>query len=183
MSIPLIQTKRAHLAVLRPDQVSLLVDYINKNKEHLAPWDPLRSPEYYALESCKERLTAEWKAFQEQRSLCLFAFKRDGTAIIGRISFTNIVRGPFQACHLGYSIDSDFQGQGLMTELLEAAIDYVFTELKLHRIMANYLPRNKASARVLEKLGFEIEGKARAYLKIAGNWEDHILSSKINPQD
>lgn len=183
MSIPRIQTKRAYLTVLHPDQVSLVVDYINKNKEHLAPWDPLRSPEYFALESCAERLASEWKAFQEERGLCLYAFKRDESEIIGRISFTNIVRGPFQACHLGYSIGSKVQGQGLMTELLEAAIDHVFTELKLHRIMANYLPRNKASARVLEKLGFEIEGKARAYLKIAGNWEDHILSSKINPQD
>jgi ribosomal-protein-alanine N-acetyltransferase len=47
--------------------------------------------------------------------------------------------------------------------------------------MANYMPENKRSARVLEKLGFEKEGMARDYLKIAGEWRDHVLTAKINP--
>jgi len=42
------------------------------------------------------------------------------------------------------------------------------------------MPHNAASERVLFKLGFEKEGIARKYLKIAGKWEDHILTSKIN---
>ena len=41
--------------------------------------------------------------------------------------------------------------------------------------MASYLPRNDRSGVLLKRLGFEIEGKARAYLRINGRWEDHIL--------
>ena len=68
-----------------------------------------------------------------------------------------------------------------MTEIVDASVSYVFQELNLHRIMANYVPENSRSARVLEKLGFEKEGLAKSYLKIAGRWRDHVLTSKLNP--
>ena len=67
-----------------------------------------------------------------------------------------------------------------MYEALTAAIDYVFTDLKLHRIMANYIPVNERSARLLRRLGFTVEGYARDYLFIAGEWRDHILTSLTN---
>ncbi len=67
-------------------------------------------------------------------------------------------------------------------EVLNASLSYVFDELNLHRVMASYIPHNIKSAIILEKLGFEREGLARSYLKIAGKWQDHILTSKINPK-
>ncbi|MGF6790205.1 RimJ/RimL family protein N-acetyltransferase [Paraburkholderia sp. 35.1] len=48
------------------------------------------------------------------------------------------------------------------------AIDHVFSTLQLHRVTANYRPDNLRSARLLERLGFENEGLARAYPKIDG---------------
>ncbi|WP_234923777.1 GNAT family N-acetyltransferase, partial [Aeromonas veronii] len=71
--------------------------------------------------------------------------------------------------------------QGVMREVLSAAIDYLFREHDLHRIMACYMPANQRSGALLERLGFEREGFARAYLMINGRWEDHILTSLINP--
>jgi [ribosomal protein S5]-alanine N-acetyltransferase len=100
--------------------------------------------------------------------------------MLGECNFTNIVRGPFQACHLGFSIDQAAQGQGLMQEALESAIDFAFTRGQLHRIMANYRPENLRSGQLLRRLNFEEEGRARAYLKIAGEWRDHILTFRIN---
>jgi [ribosomal protein S5]-alanine N-acetyltransferase len=44
------------------------------------------------------------------------------------------------------------------------------------------MPANTRSARLLERLGFEREGMARAYLKIADKWEDHVLTARINPK-
>ena len=101
--------------------------------------------------------------------------------MIGSCNFGNIVKGIFQACHLGYSIAKKHEGQGLMAEALQAGIDYIFETRGLHRIMANHVPGNLRSARLLEKLGFEREGYARAYLKIGGKWEDHVLNALINP--
>ena len=70
-----------------------------------------------------------------------------------------------------------------MFEMLQAAIDYVFSEYNLHRIMANYIPTNSRSENLLNKLGFQKEGLAKSYLKIAGSWQDHVLTSKINPNE
>lgn len=100
--------------------------------------------------------------------------------IVGDCNFTNIVRGPFQACHLGFSLAKRFEGQGLMREALTSAITYIFDEVGLHRIMANFRPENIRSERLLKRLGFEREGMARSYLRINGVWADHVLTSLIN---
>ena len=102
--------------------------------------------------------------------------------VIGICNFTQIFRGPFQACYLGYNISAGHEGKGLMSEALKKAIQYMFEKQKIHRIMANYMPSNEKSARLLSKLGFTIEGFAKDYLFINGKWEDHTLTSLINQQ-
>jgi ribosomal-protein-alanine N-acetyltransferase len=102
------------------------------------------------------------------------------THVIGTCSISNIARGVFQSCHMGYSVDRSFEGQGNMQELAEYTIEYVFTELKLHRIIANHMPENKRSEALLQRLGFEREGYAKRFLQIDGEWEDHVLNSLIN---
>ena len=83
---------------------------------------------------------------------------------------------------LGYQIDRQFEGQGLMHEALTAAIDYMFTGQKLHRINANYRPENARSGRLLARLGFQIDGYAKKFLFVDGDWRDHILTSRTNDQ-
>jgi ribosomal-protein-alanine N-acetyltransferase len=100
---------------------------------------------------------------------------------LGTIAFTQIARGPFQSCMLGYALAREAQGRGLMHEGLRAAIDHVFGAMRLHRIQANYVPTNERSGRVLRRLGFAVEGYARDYLFIGGAWRDHILTALINP--
>ena len=87
------------------------------------------------------------------------------------------------ACNMGYSVAQTLQGQGLMLEVASASIRYMFDVQGLHRIMANHLPSNVRSERLLARLGFEREGYARAYLKIAGQWQDMVLNSLISPLD
>jgi len=53
----------------------------------------------------------------------------------------------------------------------------------VHRIHANYMPHNRRSGAVLRRLGFVVDGFARDYLQINGRWEDHVLTSLINPRD
>jgi ribosomal-protein-alanine N-acetyltransferase len=69
-----------------------------------------------------------------------------------------------------------------MSEALTAAIPYVFQNVNLHRIAATYMPRNQRSGRLLKSQGFEIEGYAKDYLMINDQWEDHILTSRINSE-
>jgi len=102
--------------------------------------------------------------------------------VAGIINFNEITRGAFQACYMGYDLSGRYEGQGLMTEGLRAAIDYAFSMLNLHRIMANYQPYNTRSGNVLKRLGFVIEGTVKDYLFLKGEWKDHVLTSLINHQ-
>jgi ribosomal-protein-alanine N-acetyltransferase len=68
-----------------------------------------------------------------------------------------------------------------MTEALKPALRFMFMDMNLHRIGANYMPRNQRSGNLLRRLGFVVEGYARDYLLINGTWEDHILTSLTNP--
>lgn len=157
--------------------------YVRDNSDHLAPWSPPHPPGIGDAAYWTERLAIHRREAEEQRSLRFCLIERDSDRIIGVAAFTNIVRGPFQACNLGYAIDHRFEGRGLMTEALRAAIDHAFGALGLHRIMANHLPENERSARLLARLGFRREGLAERYLFIAGAWRDHVLNALVNPSD
>jgi hypothetical protein len=84
---------------------------------------------------------------------------------------------------------SDTTGMPLITERLvlempqpaKASRILRYLESK-HKIMANYMPSNNRSAAVLRRCGFTVEGLARDYLRINGEWRDHVLTSRINPQ-
>ncbi|BAJ01110.1 ribosomal protein S5-alanine N-acetyltransferase [Shewanella violacea] len=194
--VPRIKTARCMLTLLQHYDHQVLRDYYRDNREHLSPWEPLRGKEYFSEFSVRKRLQASNELFANGGAVHFVAFLGDESVpehgeenvtackeIIGVCNFSNVVRGPFQACNLGYSIAEKYLGQGLMGEILSAAIDYMFKEHGLHRIMANYIPENKPSGKLLASLGFETEGLAKSYLQIAGQWQDHILTSKLNPAD
>ncbi|HYI62860.1 MAG TPA: GNAT family protein [Acidimicrobiales bacterium] len=92
----------------------------------------------------------------------------------GEINLNTIQRGPFQNAYVGYWIDEAVAGRGLMPEAVVVLARYAFEELGLHRLQISVIPRNRASRRVPEKLGFRDEGVAQRYLEINGEWEDHI---------
>lgn len=157
--------------------------YLLENQNYLQPWEPLRHAAFFEPYAVAERLQEMAQRNINQDALHLLLFGQGSDELVGVCNFTNIVRGVFQACHLGYSIAERCQGQGLMREGLTAAIEHVFQNLKLHRIMANYRPENTRSACLLSRLGFQREGEARSYLQINGAWCDHVLTALINPAD
>ncbi|MDD5332839.1 MAG: GNAT family N-acetyltransferase [Rhodoferax sp.] len=179
---PCIETPRCVLTLLCPDNVALLSDYREKNRSHLAPWEPAADPRVSLAEACRQAARRSWQGYAEGSALQFVAVSRASQRMVAGCNFTNIVRGPLQACHLGYSVDQELQGQGLMREVAEAAIRHMFDSVGLHRIMANHMPANRRSENLLRALGFEREGYARTYLKIAGKWEDMVLNALVNPR-
>ena len=182
MSVIAIPCERVTLCILSPRQAGLVELYYLENREHLKPWEPAKQERFYSLDQHFDRLKLFRKEFKAGQS-CHFAVLENASGrMIGMCNFSNIVRGVFQACHLGYAIAASHQGGGYMHEAVQAGIGYMFDVVQLHRIMANYMPRNERSARLLERLGFEKEGYAKSYLLINGTWEDHILTSLVNPK-
>lgn len=183
MTIPQITTARTRITLLEPQHARLLQHYCDSNRAHLAPWEPVRPPGYYTLAACEQRLRDSFQLAQENRGFQFAILDPASAAMIGACNFNNIVRGVFQACHLGYSIAATHQGQGLMFEALQSLLNFVFDELDLHRVMANYIAHNERSGKLLARLGFEREGYAKKYLKIAGQWQDHVLTAKVRERD
>ncbi|AHX12435.1 alanine acetyltransferase [Dyella jiangningensis] len=174
-----IHTPRTLVRVVDAGDAQRLLRYRVQNREHLAPWEPLRDSSYYTLDHCIRTLADAREAMRLDRVYPFVVLDLAGADIIANFTFANIVRGAFQACHLGYSVAASRQGQGLMYEALSAVMPWAFRELDMHRVMANYMPRNERSGRLLERLGFEREGYAKRYLQIAGMWEDHVLTARI----
>jgi ribosomal-protein-alanine N-acetyltransferase len=177
-----IATERVTLTPVTQSDIAALVDYQLENRAHLAPWEPLWPDSCFSSSETGVRVEAAQQAAVAGSALSLVIRFHEGE-LIGRCSFTNLVRGPFQACHLGFSIARRFEGKGLMREALIAATNFMFEREGLHRIMANFRPENIRSERLLTSIGFRREGFARSYLQINGRWADHVLTSMINPAD
>lgn len=175
-----VYTNRANIRLVSQADADLLLDYYVTNRVHLAQWEAARDREFYTLSNMENLLRQREQEHEQGSAYHFAAFAPDDSEILALCSYTNVLRGIFQACYLGYSVSKTYEGKGIMTELLKVTNEFVFDELKLHRVMANYIPSNKRSAALLEKLGFEKEGEAKSYLKIAGKWQDHILTAKIN---
>jgi ribosomal-protein-alanine N-acetyltransferase len=180
MALLELHSARLDLVVLSPAQAELESAYHLDNQQHLAPWSPLRPADYYSTEQVRLRLEQQAVAYGFGNAVHFALLEKASGQMIGTCNFTGIMRGAFQACYLGYSLAAAHQGRGLMHEALQTAIGHMFDELKLHRIMANYIPDNQRSAALLQRLGFEREGYARAYLQIAGRWQDHVLTARVN---
>ncbi len=180
----MLQTARCQLSLLQPDNAHLLLAYRQRNLAHLSPWEPPPNPDDGTLQDACQRAAAKSaQAYTDGVAVHFIATDPQTGAMLAACNFTNTVRGIFQACHLGYSVDQAWQGRGLMHEVIQAGIAYMFDTQGLHRIMANHLPSNVRSEQLLRRLGFEREGYARAYLKIAGRWQDHVLNALVNPKD
>ncbi|HEU4577898.1 MAG TPA: GNAT family N-acetyltransferase [Polyangiaceae bacterium] len=178
-----LRTERLRLCLPDPSWAPALSDYYLRNADHFAPYCPRRPPGFHSPEAWRERATAAREASLSGQALHLLLFRADASEdrIIGDVNFTNVVRGVFQAAYLGYQLDREHVGRGLMYEALAASIAHVFRHMQLHRLMANYVPSNERSGRLLRKLGFNVEGYARDYLFLDGAWKDHVLTSLINP--
>ncbi len=181
-----ITTPRLQLRPATAADANALLHYHLTNRTHFKPWQPLRDDNFYTLAATEQRLLDMEGQMAAGNALYLLLWKadtHDTQTLLGECNFTNIIHGPFQACYLGFSIDQASEGQGLMREALHSAIEFMFSHGNLHRIMANYRPENLRSGQLLQRLGFETEGRARAYLKINGEWCDHILTALINDSD
>lgn len=179
----MITTQRLSLMLMHDVPPEILLQYYADNQAHLVPWEPRREGAFYTLDYWQHQLELSRCGYHEGREyrwIAQFPDADEHDGVIGICNFTGIIRGSFQACYLGYSVGQVHEGQGYMSEMLTAAIAYMFDQVGLHRIMANYLPHNERSGQLLARLGFEREGYARDYLQIAGRWEDHILTAKVN---
>jgi ribosomal-protein-alanine N-acetyltransferase len=162
---------------VRPEDCEELAALYLANRDFLAPFEPVRPPEFFTADGQRERL-------QRQLDDETFPFAIvDDSAIAGTINLFHIMRESLQSGTIGYWIDHRRNGRGLATGAVVEIVAYAFDELDLHRVEAATLVDNVASQRVLEKSGFERIGLARRYLRIDDEWRDFFLFQRRADDD
>ncbi|MGP3964416.1 GNAT family N-acetyltransferase [Nonomuraea sp. 3N208] len=148
-----------------------------RNRDHLRPWEPRRPEEFFTRPGQRRRLEDVLEQQAKGRAVpWVFA---DGEEIVGRMTLSNIVRGPWLSADLGYWTDARYTGRGLATRAVTEVCRMADQDIGLHRIAASTLLHNAASQSVLLKCGFEPYGDAPRYLEIDGKWQDHRLFQRI----
>ena len=182
LALPELQTDRLLLRVPGPADAAALTTFVSQNRAFLRSSEPERPDAYFTKPYWAAELSALPSRVLAEELVPFILTRRAGNdiGIIGRCTFSGIARGPFQAAFLGYGLAEQHVGHGFMFEALQATLTYAFQSLHLHRVMANYVPTNERSARLLSRLGFEREGYARAYLRLDGRWQDHVLTAITN---
>src|SRR5262249_11928465 len=155
-----LETQRLILESPARNDAARLLAYVTANREAFARWEELRPAEYFTLAHWEAQIGLMERRILDGQEIRWLLCDRDdpGGTLRRQFALTNIVRGPFQAAFVGYSLDQRSWSAGLMHEALERVIRYAFDEVRLHRIMANYMPANERSGRLLRRLGFAVEG-------------------------
>lgn len=158
----------------RMDDAESLARHANNRKVWLTLRD--RFPHPYTIADAKEFLARATKNDGQEKVYCIDI---DGAAVGG------IGLRPGEDVHqhtaeFGYWLGEEFWGRGIMSEIVPAFVDYCFKEFSLNRLFAMPHSNNPASARVLEKAGFVLEGRLRKNVVKDGQVLDSLLYAKTN---
>ncbi len=149
------------------------------SRDFLTPWEPSWPEDDLTRSSFRRRLRRYLHERRSDHSYTFFLFQSAGDGLIGGLTLSSIRRGVTQSCSLGYWIGQPHARNGYMSEAVTTVLPFIFEGLRLHRVEAACLPQNQASIGLLQKAGFRQEGYARGYLKIAGEWRDHVLFARL----
>lgn len=155
-------------------------DLRGESADFLRPYEPAWTPDELTKSAFRSRLRRQEADISSGRGLPWFIFNRDNPGILmGGLTISNIRRGVAETGTLGYWMGEKFANQGYMKEALLAVCEDIFRVHNLHRIEAATVLENKQSQGLLRRCGFHEEGVARKYLRINGEWRDHILFARL----
>ncbi len=175
-----------HLFIMRqagPSDIPNIIACYKKNDAHFRPFIPTVPVHFFDQQFWSNKIFKELQEGLLGNSLGLFLFALDNKTVIGKITLSNIIKGARQAANLGYHIDEDCQGQGIVSSAVKIICHHAFIKMGLHCIEAGFVPHNKKSERVLEKCGFQKCGNFPNYILINGKWEEHVIYQLINKEN
>jgi len=177
---PLIRTQNLSLRTPSANDYAAWAVLRIESRDFLTPWEPVWNEDDLTRTSFRLRVKRAAREIASDEAYSLFIFDNRTETLIGGLTLGLVRRGVAQACTLGYWMGQRHSGRGHMTEAVRGALRFAFAELALHRVEAACLPANEPSRRLLERVGFQHEGTARAYLRINGAWTDHLLYAALS---
>lgn len=172
-----IRTARLVLRPVRIDDAPLVFEQCSDPRvPRLMTWAPHREPG-----ETRTFLAACVTGRQQDRGY-VWAIWEEGK-FRGLVGIEGVVRQLVAVradrAELGYWLGIPFHGRGLMTEAAAAATAFAFTRLALHKVTVHAMAENRASLRVIEKLGFSRVGVKRQDLFRDGSWHDQVASEML----
>jgi ribosomal-protein-alanine N-acetyltransferase len=147
--------------------------------EYLATKDvyetTLNIPHPYTEASAEAWITKRTEHTQRVSKEVSFAIRDANDKMIGAVGADNLEPGAAHRTEIGYWLAKPYWGQGIMTDVVGTYTQYAFAELQLLKLVAHVFEFNIASARVLEKNGFKLEGHLRKHFQKDGRLLDARL--------
>ncbi len=128
--------------------------------------------ELFDLEHARRFVKIGRDGWTAERTVRLGVFERDTGELVGNAELDGVDLRRSHA-ELGYWVRTDRARRGYATEAARAMVAYAFATLRVHKVKADVAVGNHGSARVLEKLGFTLEGTLREERKVGGVFVDH----------
>lgn len=180
---PIVRGSRVWLRPPLPGDYSAWAELRAMSRDHLTRWEPLWALDELSRAAFRRRVRHYQREAREDLGYAFFILSRKDDTLLGGLTLSNVRRGVTQAAALGYWLGGPHARHGYMGDAVAAITGFARDGLRLHRLEAACMPANSASIRVLDRAGFTREGFAKGYLRIAGQWEDHILFGLVLDQD
>lgn len=167
---------------LRPFQQHDLDDlYAYQRREDVTRylfWEPRDHDE---TEKILRRKMTEYRLDDEGQGLCLAVVKQADQRLIGEVNLNWTSREHRQGL-LGFVFNPEFHGQGFATEAADAVLRLGFDDLELHRVAGSCDARNRASARVMERLGMRQEAHFVHNRMFKGEWDEELVYAILDDE-
>jgi RimJ/RimL family protein N-acetyltransferase len=169
-TLPVITTPRVVLRWISEDDIDGLYEVFS-NPQVMRYWStgPLANREAAA------EMQREIAAGNQNDAILKWGLAlRESNSVIGTATLFNLNLDNGRA-EIGYAMGRAYWGKGYMNEALQALISHAFEVMNLRRLEADVDPRNAASIRTLERLGFQREGFLRERWHVNGEIQDAFL--------
>ncbi|HEY2974472.1 MAG TPA: GNAT family protein [Pyrinomonadaceae bacterium] len=175
--LPTIQTSRLDLRWISVDDVDAFYN-IYSNLEVMRYWS---TPPLPNRDAASKLITEIHEGFKCREILKWGIALRTNDTLIGSVTLFHL-DFTHRRAEIGYALGRAYWGNGYMQETLQAVLNHAFTVLNLHRIEADVDPRNAASVRTLERLGFQREGYLRERWQVNGEIQDAFFYGLLRPE-
>ncbi|WP_157815396.1 GNAT family N-acetyltransferase [Kitasatospora sp. CB02891] len=159
--------------MIDPSDGPALAELLLRDRQAYARWLPARPEEFYAPGGQATVIASLLES--HRKGLAWPGVVVSAGAVIGQITISSILRGPFQKGFLGYWISSRHQGLGHTSRAVGLALRIAEDELNLHRLEAHTQLENLASQAILRKHGFRSWGIAHEHFYADGAWRDEVF--------
>lgn len=173
------QHGRIAIRLVKPRDARAIQAELLNNRSWLRPWEAT-SPDGAVSFDMRLGIRRLLQQYRDGGGVP-FVMEYDGE-VAGQLNVWGIARGSLSSATIGYWVGERFAGRDITPTSVALATDICFRELGLHRMEICIRPENKASLRVVEKLGFRYEGLRRRFIHIAGDWRDHYAFALVSEE-